>query len=258
MNKAINDTTWLGLPWAPTSDIPFPRVHKPAKHCENIPDFYHLGGRYYLSTSTRTLHAFQNSTPISFSLSPLQIFHFPCSITFPLQETGFGPCPKNVRIHIPIFTQEHISYVPWQSATDDSVLKLHYESLNIPPPSEFNTTTFDSLQNTYEIVDGRLGKRLAKIKTDIAKIKTTFATTVDQVLTYIALTLSLLSFFINIIFVRIYFKHTRRYPLAAPNTIVHTIKQPQAASHENIEMVAMPTCDNCHKPCSTDAEMASP
>ena len=72
--------------------------HVLVQDCSNLHDFFHLGGRYYLSTQQRLL-TIRNAThdyTHDLQLSPLTVYHFPCDLTFVNQPTGFGTCPKRM------------------------------------------------------------------------------------------------------------------------------------------------------------------
>ena len=258
LQSAIQDTSWVGLPWTTQSKIPFKRSHKPSKNCPDNPPFYHLGGRYYLSTSTKSISVSQNGTSKSIDLSPLMVFQLPCDMTFPFQETGIGPCPSSMSIHVPIFGSNAFSYVPWEGVADDSVLDLHYESLNIPPPLELNSSVLHSLDATYDSIDGRLGETLQNVQSDINNIKEAYSTTLNDTLTYLALSLAFLCLLIQIIGSCIYYRLRQPYSLTPivqqpvirkeiqlETTPVDTSSQ---AEPENIELQDLTNCDTCHKP----------
>ena len=75
--QPISNIAWLGFPWHPTSRISFPRHHDVARDCSNLHPLIHLGGRYYLSTTSGTLRL--NTGPLQ--ISPLAVYHFPCIAT---------------------------------------------------------------------------------------------------------------------------------------------------------------------------------
>ena len=259
LSHAINNTDWLGLSWAPRSHFSFPRTHQPSTLCDRQPPFYHLGGRYYLATRSDTITATSNHTSRTLNISPLMIFHLPCDFQFSLQETGFGPCPRTLKIHVPIFTTTSFTYVPWETAADDHVLTLHYDSLHIPPPLKFNSTTLHSLDKTYELIDGRLGKTLQQVRTDISKIKETYETSLNDTLTYIAFGCSIFSVIVHIIILRYLCNGHSAYSARPPLSLLYTAANehdthlnPSANSvplpSDEIELAPMATCETCHKP----------
>lgn len=91
--KTVNDTRWLGLPWNKNAKLNFVRRHRRAPDCSDLHNFYHLGGRYYLSTQQGLLPVFNTTDGSShlISLTPLTVYHFPCELTFTTQQTGLGP-----------------------------------------------------------------------------------------------------------------------------------------------------------------------
>ena len=189
LNNKFNPE-WLGLPWAPSTKLSFPRLHTVALDCSDLHPLLHLGGRHYLSTTTTTLAVNGLANTSTVSLSPLMVYHFPCEVTFPEQQTGLGSCPSRLEITVPIFTPTHINYIPWHTAMDDFTLQLHYQSLHLPPPSSFNQSTLDSLDQTFHHHDDLLTQALARVKEDIQQIQETSSTTLNDVLTYVAFALA--------------------------------------------------------------------
>ena len=103
----------------------FPRLHSTALDCSNLHPLLHLGGRHYLSTTSSTLSVNGLTNRSTIHLSPLMVYHFPCEVTFPEQQTGFGAYPSRLEITVALFTPTHINYIPWHTAMDNSVLDLH-------------------------------------------------------------------------------------------------------------------------------------
>lgn len=227
--------------------------------CPPNPPFYHLGGRFYLSTKQRVLQATRNSTSYPLTLSPLMVFHLPCDVRFPAQETGFGPCPSTLRINVPIFSEDNFAYVPWQSAKDNSVLTMHYESNRIPPPLKFNISTLHSLDSTFDSLDGRLGRTLSKVRQVINHMKETYTTTLNDILTFVSFSLAVLCLLLQIVGCCFLCRRHRDYFPPQPVPILsYPVKEhleiPLAESQilndkgTHIELQELPTCGGCHKP----------
>lgn len=184
--KSSNDSTWLGFPWTPGTKMTFERTHVEVTCDENLPSIYHLGGRYYMSTTTTTLQL--STGPLA--MTPLSIYHIPCNETNPILKTGFGFCPSTVMMSIPIFQKISVNYIPWTPPTDNEVFKLHYKSLKISPLLKFNKTTINALDNAFLRLDGRLHLQLKKIKSDIDSIHETQESSAALIIGSTALALS--------------------------------------------------------------------
>ena len=200
-----NGTGWLGFPWHKNSKLTFTRRHTQAPDCTNLHVFYHLGGRYYLSTQQGSLkvHNTSNGSSHIIPLSPLMVYHFPCELTFPEQPQGLGNCPDRVAFHIPIFTKTTLHYIPWVNH-DSNILEIHYRSLNLTPPLHFDNSTLKSLDNTYRLLDGRLTTQLTSLQHDISKIHTETTSSTHTWLLYSAFALTLLNtLFISLLCCRI-------------------------------------------------------
>lgn len=194
MLQLVNDTSWLGLPWNSKTKLSFHRFHRKAPDCTSLHDLHHLGGRFYLSTQqgTLTIRNSTNGSTHTIPLSPLMIYHFPCDVTFATQQTGFGTCPDRITLHVPLFTPQTFHYVPW-TTNNDKLLDLHYQSLNISPPLQFDNSTLQSLDRTYHLLDGQLMTKLHSLEYDISKLHTVHETHVTDFLTYTAFALALIN-----------------------------------------------------------------
>ena len=150
--QLVNDTSWLGLPWHRDTQFNFVRCHQKAPDCSNINELFHLGGRYYLSTQHGSINAYNttNSSSHILRISPLIVYHFPCDLTFASQQTGLRTCPDRITFHLPLFSHKSFRYIPW-THNDDKTLRLHYGSLNLTPPLQFDNKTMTSLDNTFHI-----------------------------------------------------------------------------------------------------------
>ena len=242
----VNTTSWLGMPWTPASKLSFLRTHKKASDCSDLNDLYHLGGRFYLATNTRTLTITKGKNTSTILLSPLMVYHFPCDIKFANQRTGLGDCPRSLTIDIPIFTGSTIHYVPWQNLVDDETTpQLHFESLKITPLQKFNKSTLDALDKTFESLDNTVDKQLDKLDSDISLIKETSTTTINDVLTYVAFFMA----FANLC-ILIFFGCRSRCP-CSPCTAHSPVKTTTSAT-EHIPLDNLPKCEDCDRPrCSS-------
>ena len=142
-----DDAEWLGMYWMPNSKVTFKRRHTISFDCEAVQPLFHLGGRYYLATTNATIQI-RNKTNQLLELSPLSVYSFPCDVTIINQETGLGKCPETFSIPFPILNVHAVSYVLWKPGEDETISNLHYNSLKIPPPVEFDQNTTEALDKT--------------------------------------------------------------------------------------------------------------
>ena len=190
----VNDTKMLGLPWHPHSKLVFSGRHQRAIDCTSLSGFLHLGGRYYLSLQSQNL-TFHNRTDNSLQilpLTPLTIYHFPCDLVFATQPIGFGACPSRLSFHVPIFTQTQFHYIPWDNSHDNSTLTLHYQSLNFTP-LHFDNTTLQSLDHTFQLLDGKFVTQLTTLRRQISRLHPVTKTRLNDFRTYVAFPLAILN-----------------------------------------------------------------
>ena len=156
LNFAKN-ITWLGFPFNPDTTLTFPRHHIRASDCSNLHPLVHLRGRSYLATT---------SAPIALSsgplvTTPLTVYHFPCNVNFAGMVTGLRRCPPRIALTVPMLTTYSVQYVPWTTAnSDEMLLKLHHDAIDIPPPTTLNHSTLDELDATYHALDGEYSRTL--------------------------------------------------------------------------------------------------
>ena len=261
----VNDTFWLGLPWTQQSKQSFARRHQSAKDCSNLQNMLHLGGRHYLATQTGrlTVHNNTNGSSHSISLSPLIVYHFPCDLTFADQQTGFGSCPDRITLHIPLFTTSSFRYVPWQN-DQSTLLHLHYQSLNISPPVQFDNSTLQSLDKTYNLLNDQFKTQLATLKQDFSHIHLEQRTRVNDFFTYFAVSISLLNTICLIILfrcclprnpirTRVLFRR-KSAQLSRETKNANSAELTQIIPASPAESSAPPAdlCDTCHKEIATD------
>ena len=212
----VQQPTWLGLPWTPTSKVAFRRFHKLRSHCRHTPLMLLLGGRYFLSTGSHNLTLYSPGYTQHLSLSPLSIIHVPCNTSFQYQKGGLGTCPSTLRYSLPVFQNNHFTYVPWLSTPASNI---NLSAPNFPVPSDFtlDNTTLVSLDHTYNLLDHSLTQRLTKLRKDISHLQTASTTTMNDIFTYLTFALTILNCFVLLIFVR-----RLRPPLQLPTISLST------------------------------------
>ena len=237
----LYEPDWLGLPWTPSTKMSFPRLHSTALDCSNLHPLLHLGGRHYLSTTSSTLSVNGLTNRSTIHLSPLMVYHFPCEVTFPEQQTGFGACPSRLEITVApppiliIFPGTPLWIIQYWISTQ-------YQSLDIPPPSTFNRSTLDSLDKTFQTLDGHLDYKLDKIRQDINQIQETSTTSLNDALTYAAFGLALLNT-VWLCFFLCRFARPR-YSSATQNSASTT----KGLVYTTTPNFTPPQCEHCHKP----------
>ena len=195
--NTVTNLSWLGFRWHSRGvQLPFSRNHIPTSSCSGLHPLYHLGSRYYLATTMKTLE----TNTGTLTISPLQILQFPCNTSFIGMATGLTTCPPTMEIHVPIYSRDTVKFVIWRPDSDDTLLNLHYKTLNIPPATQLNKSVLQSLDETYDTLDTDLSTQLRDVNRQIDSIKETSNTTLTQVLTLIALSLGLVNLSILLIF----------------------------------------------------------
>ena len=193
--RRVHEVSFLGIPWNPQMRFSFARSHAHDTDCSDLVPLVHLGARYYLSCTDHNVTVFitTNNTreKSNYQLSPLLIIQLPCNFEIEGQGTGIGDCPEKLQLSIPIFTPDKIKYIPNKLPADSLLLNLHLQSLKIPPPLKFNKKTMESLDKSFNLIDGHLIKKLRKVEQDINKISENIITTVIEVLVYIAFPVSI-------------------------------------------------------------------
>ena len=135
--KLVSSLQWLGFAWNPNLKLSFPRNHEVAPDCDHIHPLIHLGGRYFLSTTSGTLTLSSGELDVS----PLAVYNFPCNVSFIGMKTSLGTCPQRLLVSLPLFSTDMITHVQWDPNSDDPTpLDLHQDSLTIPPLIKINRT----------------------------------------------------------------------------------------------------------------------
>lgn len=140
-----------------------------------------------MATTSGTIQL--NTGPLQ--IAPLAVYHFPCNTTFHGMATGLGSCPPTMEVDIPLYNPDHIRFVKWTPTTDTSVWQLHYNSLHITQPLTPLNATLQLLDHTYTRLHHRLLQQLNTIRACINTINNASASSVNDVCTYVALTLTL-------------------------------------------------------------------
>ena len=91
--KSVSSLQWLGFAWNPDLKLSFPRNHQPAPDCDHIHPLIHLGGRYFLSTTSGTLTL---NTGGLLSVSTLAVYNFPCNVSFVGMKASLATCPERL------------------------------------------------------------------------------------------------------------------------------------------------------------------
>ena len=97
-------------------------------------------------------------------VSPLAVYNFPCNVSFIGMKTSLGTCPQRLLVSLPLFSTDVITYIQWDSSSDDlTPLDLHQESLTIPPPIKINRTGIDNFDALFQGYDGQLSDTLQTV-----------------------------------------------------------------------------------------------
>ena len=189
--KTVTSLQWLGFAWNPELKLSFPRNHLSAPNCDHLQPMIHLGGRYFLSTTSGTITTSNGQLDIT----PLAVYNFPCNVSFVGMKTSLGTCPDTISISLPLFSTNTITYVQWDPDSDDlAPLQLHRESLSIPPPIKINRSVINDLDELYQYYDSQLSSTLEKADSMIDQIEITTETTLTEYMAYAAFALSIFNF----------------------------------------------------------------
>ena len=238
--RTMTSLQWLGFAWNPETKLSFPRNHQPAPNCEHIHPLVHLGGRYFLSTTSGTITL--NSGELN--ISPLAVYNFPCNVSFVGMKASLAVCPRRLMVSLPMFSTFTITYVQWDPKSNDlSPLHLHHKSLTIPPPIKINRTVINNLDELFQLYDSQLSATIKKADGLIDQIEETTETTYIEYIAFTAFGLSIVNFIVFCVICRCIFRILGRCstnkpppPLPAPTTPRHY--------HE--------VCNHCSKPIKKD------
>lgn len=107
--------------------------------------------------------------------------------------------PIDNGVSLPIFQPDQFTYVPWQPAANVTTFQLHYQSLAFLPPLSFDNKTLCDLNALYSQLDGELTTKLHDVCKNIAMLEPVTASTLTDVFTYLAFSLTFLHTLIFII-----------------------------------------------------------
>ena len=85
------------------------------------------------------------------------MYNFPCNVSFVGMKASLATCPERLLVSLPVFSTSTITYVQWDSSSEDiTPLQLHHESLAIPPPVKINRTLINELDEKFQLYDNQL------------------------------------------------------------------------------------------------------
>ena len=78
--------------------------------------------------------------------------------------------------------------------TTKTVISIfHYQSLNFTPPLHFDNTTLQSLDHTFQLLDGKFVTQLTTLRRQISRLHPVTKTRLNDFLTYVAFSLTILN-----------------------------------------------------------------
>ena len=78
--------------------------------------------------------------------------------------------------------------------TTKTVISIfHYQSLNFTPPLHFDNTTLQSLDHTFQLLDGKFVTQLTTLRRQISRLHPVTKTRLNNFLTYVAFSLTILN-----------------------------------------------------------------
>ena len=165
LNVATN-TSWLGFPFNYDSKLTFPRNHMQAPACINLHPLLNLGGCTFFATTTSTLRL-RSGTLIT---APLAVYQFPCNESFEGMVTGLGTCPAHITI-LPLSSASHLRFAPWKTLIVNTTLhNFYHATISIPEPLHLNQSVLDSLDSTFNTLDGQLTQSIQDTSGDVSQI----------------------------------------------------------------------------------------
>ena len=195
LNTATN-ITWLGFPFTLDTKLTFPRNHVAAQDCSNLHPLLHLGGRAFLATTTMVLTL--SSGPLV--TAPLAVYQFPCNESFQGMATGLGHCSKHITVSVPMATTLHLRFTSWARVTLNSTMAFFKHAVfDIPPPEHLNKTILDSLDATFNTLDGQLTESIQTTSKKIDEIHESSTTSTTDYVAYSALSIGILNLVLCIV-----------------------------------------------------------
>lgn len=188
--KVATNISWLGFPFNLDSKLTFPRHHIPARDCTNLHPLLNLGGRTFLATTTSRLRL-RSGTLIT---APLAVYQFPCNESFDGMVTGLGTCPAHITISVPLASASHLRFAPWKTLTVNTTSRNFYHAaITIPEPLHLNQSVLDSLDSTFNTLDGQLTQSIHDTSDDVSQIHEVATTTTTDYVAYFAFGIGLLN-----------------------------------------------------------------
>ena len=110
-------------------------------------------------------------------------------------KTSLATCPQTLSISLPLFSDDSITYVPYDPKSDDTTtLRLHHESLTVPPRVVINRTVINEFDEMFKYYDSQLSSAKQKADYMVDQIEVTSETTLTEYVAYVALGLSTFNF----------------------------------------------------------------
>ena len=105
--KSLTSLQWLGFAWNPELKMSFSRNHIPASSCEHLQPLVHLGGRYYLSTTSGTISTSKGRMDIS----TLAVYNFSCNVSVDNYEMALSTCPERLCLATYVYYQLSVMHM---------------------------------------------------------------------------------------------------------------------------------------------------
>ena len=167
-----------------------------AQDCSNLHPLLHLGGRAFLATTTMVLTL--SSGPLV--TAPLAVYQFPCNESFQGMATGLGHCSKHITVSVPMATTLHLRFTSWARVTLNSTMAFFKHAVfDIPPPEHLNKTILDSLDATFNTLDGQLTESIQTTSKKIDEIHESSTTSTTDYVAYSALSIGILNLVLCIV-----------------------------------------------------------
>ena len=181
-----------------------------AQNCEHIHPLVHLGGRYFLSTTTGTITL--NSGKLN--ISPLVVYNFPCNVSFVGMKASLATCPRRLMVSLPFFSSSTVTYVQWDPKSNVlSALHLHHKSLTIPPPIKINRTVINDFDELFQHYDNQLSSTLKKADSMIEQIEETTESSYVAYIAFAARALSVVNLIVFCVVCRCIFRSFSRHSI---------------------------------------------
>ena len=221
--------------------LSFLRNHQPAPNCDHIHPLIHLGGRYFLSTTSGKLTL---NTGGLLSVSTLAVYNFHKKFGFVGMKASLATCPKHLLASLPVFSTSKITYVQWNPSSEDlTPLQLHHESLAILPPVKVNRMLINDLDENFQLYDNQLSAVRRKADSLIDQIEETFDSSYVEYVAFTTLGLSTTNFIVFCVLCHCILRYSvpqsHNNPLQLPP---QPLPEPEPSRRQH------KTCHRCAKP----------